>query len=446
LIIGTLILFSLYFVFTRLEGEKPTVEFSSSLSAIGSSGHLTCQISDKKTGVRKIWIALERDGKDLVLYENTFPRNLFSAKSRVHDFPVDITIDPKKLGLNDGPVTLIIKARDNSLRGWFGGNLTTVEKNIAIDTQPPVIELMTKDHNLVPGGVGLAIYKVAETLSRTGVVVGDNFFPGYKGYFKDPNMVMVFFALRHDQGPGTVLAIEATDLAGNTSKTGLPNFIAAKAFNNDTINITDTFLESTISGFQADGYNGPSNDNLKKFLWINSELRKRNEQHIKSVGPFTDRDIYWKGPFLRLPASATRANFADHRSYVYNKNTIDSQYHLGVDLASLQQCDVPAANKGKVIMAEMIGIYGNTIILDHGYGLFSIYSHLSSFRAKVGDMVERGAVIANSGATGLAGGDHLHYSMIVHNVFVNPIQWWDPSWIKNNVTSKIDDVQSRIGK
>jgi hypothetical protein len=325
LIIGALILFSLYFVITRLEGEKPTVEISSSLTAIGSSGHLTCQISDKKTGVRKIWIALERDGKDLVLYENTFPRNLFSAKNRVHDFPVDITIDPKKLGLNDGPVTLIIKASDNSLRGWLGGNLTTVERNIAIDTQPPVIELMTRDHNLVPGGVGLAIFKVAETLSRTGVVVGDHFFPGYKGYFKDPNVVMVFFALKHDQGPGTVLEIEATDLAGNTSKTGLPNYIAAKAFNSDTINITDTFLESTISGFQADGYNGPSNYNLKKFLWINSELRKRNEQHLKSVAPFTDRDIYWKGPFLRLPASATRANFADHRSYVYNKNTIDSQ-------------------------------------------------------------------------------------------------------------------------
>jgi murein DD-endopeptidase MepM/ murein hydrolase activator NlpD len=112
----------------------------------------------------------------------------------------------------------------------------------------------------------------------------------------------------------------------------------------------------------------------------------------------------------------------------------------------LQQCEIPAANKGKVIMAEMIGIYGNTVVIDHGYGLFSIYSHLSSFRAKVGDMVERGAVIANSGSTGLAGGDHLHYSMIVHNVFVNPIQWWDPSWIKNNVTSKIDDIQSRIGK
>jgi murein DD-endopeptidase MepM/ murein hydrolase activator NlpD len=433
-------------MFTRFEGEKPKVDVDLSLKAIGSSGKISGNVSDKKSGIKKIWIALSRDGKDYVVYENEFKTKFFSRKGWVHEFPVNVTIEPKRLGLSDGPVLLKIRVNDCALRGWFSGNVTYIEKNVAIDSQPPSIDVLTKSHNLVPGGAGLIIYKVSEPVERTGVRVGDNFFPGYSGYFKDSNIFLAFFALDHTQGPGTTLSLEASDLAGNITKTNFVHYIANKTFKSDTINITDSFLDSTLSGFSADGYPGDPGDKLKKFLWINNELRKMNGDRIMSMGPFTDRELYWSRPFLRLPASAPRANYADHRSYMYNGKKIDEQYHLGVDLASLQQADVPAANKGKVVMAENIGIYGNTIVIDHGFGLFSTYSHLSRFRVKVGDMVEKGTIIANTGQTGLAGGDHLHFGMFVHNVFVNPIQWWDPSWIENNISSKIKDIQSQYSK
>ena len=121
----------------------------------------------------------------------------------------------------------------------------------------------------------------------------------------------------------------------------------------------------------------------------------------------------------------------------YKGKVIDHQYHMGIDLASLALSPIPAANAGKVVFAEQLGIYGQTVILDHGFGLFTLYGHCSSLDVTVGQVVARGDTIAKTGTTGLAGGDHLHYGMLVGSTYVNPIEWWDAKWIENNITSKL---------
>jgi murein DD-endopeptidase MepM/ murein hydrolase activator NlpD len=88
-------------------------------------------------------------------------------------------------------------------------------------------------------------------------------------------------------------------------------------------------------------------------------------------------------------------------------------------------------------MAEFFGIYGNTVVLDHGYGLMSLYGHLSSFAVNKGDAVKRGQAVGNSGATGLAGGDHLHFSMLYQDVQVDPREWWDPHWLHDRLAVKL---------
>ena len=150
--------------------------------------------------------------------------------------------------------------------------------------------------------------------------------------------------------------------------------------------------------------------------------------------------MYWQGAFGRLPGSATRSGFGDRRTYFYQGQKIDQQFHLGVDLASLSQSPIPAANKGKIVFADRLGIYGKTIIIDHGFGLFSMYSHLSGFDRHVDQMVSKGEIIGRTGNTGLAGGDHLHFSVLVNDVFVNPLEWWDATWIIHNVTGKIKRI------
>ena len=145
---------------------------------------------------------------------------------------------------------------------------------------------------------------------------------------------------------------------------------------------------------------------------------------------------HWQGVFMRLPRSATRAGFGDKRTYHYGGKRVDQQTHLGIDLASISNSPVPAANAGKVVYAQRLGIYGRTVVIDHGWGLFSMYAHLNSFEVKEGELVQKGDIIGSTGTSGLAGGDHLHFSVLVQGVFVNPLEWWDPTWIQNNITNK----------
>jgi murein DD-endopeptidase MepM/ murein hydrolase activator NlpD len=131
--------------------------------------------------------------------------------------------------------------------------------------------------------------------------------------------------------------------------------------------------------------------------------------------------------------SSRKASFADHRTYFYQGNEIDKQVHLGIDLASTRRAEIKAANRGKVIFADYLGIYGNTVILDHGQGIFSLYSHLSEIKTSVDEIKEKGIVIGLSGTSGMAGGDHLHFSILVNGLFVNPVEWWDQQWISLNI-------------
>ena len=156
----------------------------------------------------------------------------------------------------------------------------------------------------------------------------------------------------------------------------------------------------------------------------------------------TDTTKRWSGKFLRMPAAAKQAGFADHRTYKYNGKIIDHQVHLGLDLASVAHAPVPAANNGVVAFSGLLGIYGKTVLIDHGFGLFSMYSHLNRSDVSKGQEVSKGEILGRTGSTGLAGGDHLHFSILVNNTFVNPIEWWDADWIKNNILSKLEAVPS----
>jgi murein DD-endopeptidase MepM/ murein hydrolase activator NlpD len=274
--------------------------------------------------------------------------------------------------------------------------------------------------------------------------VGDLFFPGYSGMFDQPDVYAAFFALDHTQGPGTQMWVTAEDAAGNTTRKGFYHYIRDRGFTSDQLRISDAFLEMTMPDFHLGDretqFEKKEHPLLEKFIVVNTELREENVRKVLAVPTDTVPELLWQGKFERM-AGATRAGFGDQRTYTYNGKEIGQSRHMGVDLASTAFAPVGAANAGRIIMAEPVGIFGNTVMIDHGFGLASLYSHLSSMAVSVGDTVRKGDVIGNTGMTGLAAGDHLHFSMIVHNVFVNPLEWWDPNWIENNVSAKIRAVR-----
>jgi murein DD-endopeptidase MepM/ murein hydrolase activator NlpD len=434
-----------WILIVRLEGEKPVIDCKLASSALGLSQKIPVFVSDGKSGLRSIWIGLVRDGKTHVLLEETFPGSGFLSGGDIEKESFLVTFEPKKAGVSEGPATLRFVARDYSWRGRLGGNQTVVEKPVTIDTKPPSIHIVTRFHNVAQGGAGLVIYNLSEACPASGVYVGEDFYRGQSGFFNNQQRHMAFFALRYDQDRGTKLFVQATDAAGNRSVAGIPHQILKKKFRKDTIRLSDRFLSTKMPEFQNDLPQTAQLPAIEVFLKVNRDLRKSNYKKIVELVKDTDLKIHWDGVFLRLPNSARRAGFADHRNYHYKKGVVDHQVHLGIDLASIAASPVPAANNGRIVFAENLGIYGNTVIIDHGFGLFSMYSHLSEITVEKDTIVSKGDEIGRTGSTGLAGGDHLHFSMLVHHTFVNPIEWWDASWIENNVSSKIRDSEMNGG-
>jgi murein DD-endopeptidase MepM/ murein hydrolase activator NlpD len=171
---------------------------------------------------------------------------------------------------------------------------------------------------------------------------------------------------------------------------------------------------------------------------VNKQLRKEHEDRITAITQKATPSILWKGAFHQLSNSKVEANFADLRTYTYNGAPVDTAYHLGYDLSVTKNTPVEAANSGSVAFTGDLGIYGNTVILDHGLGLFSLYGHLSSIDVKVGDLVARRQILGKTGETGLAAGDHLHFGIYLDGVAVLPVEWWDPKWIADNITPKLE--------
>jgi murein DD-endopeptidase MepM/ murein hydrolase activator NlpD len=427
----------------RLEGTAPNLTIELDSPFIGASRTVTVDVADEGSGIRKVWMGLLVDGREVEILQRTFPSAGFFAGGKEKSVQVKAAVSPKAMGLTDGKGIIRVVAWDYSLRKWGKGNQVYLEKEIQIDTQPPSIDMLSHAHNLNQGGSGLAIYRLSEDCPVSGVMVGDRFYPGHAGHFKDAAIHMAFFALDYQQGKDTPVTVTAEDAAGNRATAGMVHHINNRSFRKDAINLSDGFFNSKMPDFERYFPELAGGSRLDLFLKVNGVLRRQDSEAIYAVTARSEAEILWNGPFLRLPHSANRARFADHRTYFYGGKVVDRQVHLGIDLASTAHSPVPAANRGKVAFTGEQGIYGNTVILDHGFGLFTLYSHLSHIGVTEGQIVEKGSIIGKTGMTGLAGGDHLHYGTLIHQTYVNPVEWWDGTWIKNNISDKIDTIGAR---
>jgi len=408
-----------YLVF--FEREKPAIQIQPDARHIGKS--LAVRVQDQKSGVAELEVDVVQQGKTLNLLSEKFPK-----KTRLVEKTIGLRPLPK--GLRDGEAQIKISAKDHS---WSWGNPVTVEKAVVIDTTPPQLSVLGALHYGNQGGTGVITYQVSEEVRRTGVQVGPTLFPGYA---VGQGRYVAYFAIPQDASPQTSFSALAEDQAENHTQTGFRVVIKPKALKKDRIQVSDSFLQNLLPYFTSKDPNLKGTP-LEMFLAVNRKQREADHQEVKKVCRETVPKPLWTGPFLRLPNSKPMASFAQDRTYFYDGKEVDRQIHLGIDLASVAQSPVPAANSGIVVFAGPLGIYGNTVVIDHGCGLFSMYSHLSKIEVEGKKEVKKGDSLGRTGATGMAGGDHLHYAMMVHGVFVNPLEWWDPHWIRDNVDLKM---------
>ncbi|WP_457571493.1 M23 family metallopeptidase [Desulfovulcanus sp.] len=414
----------IYFVFG--ERNKPFLKLSPDLIYTNDQKIFQVLARDEGLGLKHLQVVLRQNKKQTTVLDQAFPAKTMTWSG---EFKL-----PK---LEQGPFELLIICTDRSWNNWGQGNTSLYQKKLIYDTKAPLISLVSKKHNLSQGGVGLVVYKVSEEVSQTGVEVGKYFFPAYK---QKNGLYYCLFAFPYDARPDEdIPAITALDLAENKARSGFYYHLNKKNFRHDKINISDKFLKAKMVQFQT--LFPDEKDLLHLFLKVNQSLRAKNRQELRKIGLKTADHFLFTGQFLRQPNAARRASFGDQRSYYYHGNLVDEQTHLGVDLASLAQAPVPAANSGKVIWAGFLGIYGQVVIIDHGLGLQSLYAHLSQIDVQEGESVRKGQIIGRTGSTGMAGGDHLHFAVLISGVPVNPVEWWDMKWIKNNILSKVDLVE-----
>jgi len=415
-------------VFLIFESYPPSIQINLKSKYV-STLPFDIEISDKGRGLKKISISLFTRGgeQSIVAEEYDLP---------IKDKTITIALSRANLKIKEGPATLRVSATDRSYQKFFNGNETTIEKKVIVDLTPPTIELIKGDRYINFGGSGLVLYRTSKDSIKSGVRIGKYFFPGYKGQFVDPNTHMVYFAHPYDVPPKEKPTLVSTDAAGNPKQIPISYTLKNVRKKKRTIRITDSYIKSKIAPLLIDG--SIQQGNLESaFVKVNRHLRNENESTIRKACQKSVNRMLWNEAFYQLSNSKVEANFADHRTYVYKGKTIDHAVHLGYDLAVTKNYPVEAANNGVIVFTSDLGIYGNTVIIDHGLGIFTMYSHLNSIAVKKGQNVKRKQIIGRTGETGLAIGDHLHYATLIHGVPVLPLEWWDSKWLKDNILSKV---------
>ena len=357
--------------------------------------------------------------------------------------------------LRSGPARVIVRASHPSMFGIREINVeATFDVEVLLD--PPRLSPLSKFHYINHGGSESVVYRTSANSAESGVFVGDRFFPGYQFPAVDGNPVddlrFALFALSYDQELDTPITLYARDRAGNETRSTFDYRVFPSEFHRSNLAIGEDFLRRVVPAIAArapeladENVNTTTDvtELLDLYLFINGELRRQNNSTISAIAGNTAEHRLWEEPFRQLENSQVESRFADHRVYSHQGREIDQQVHLGFDLASTTNAAIHASNTGRIVFANYLGIYGNCIIIDHGMGLQSLYAHLSSIDVSVGEEVKRNDPIGLSGQTGLAGGDHLHFSLLLHGQPVTPVEWWDEHWIEDRIHRKLREASTQ---
>jgi murein DD-endopeptidase MepM/ murein hydrolase activator NlpD len=440
-----------YFLGGRQSG--PRLEIRSPARLIGQSG--TLELVAEAPGARfsDLRVVLEQEG----LFETLFSLDAAGASGEIGNEAPDRLLISRPLGkkavpsLKAGPARLTATASRPVFFG-FRNVATVATQDLEVRLDPPRVAVVSLHHFVNHGGAEFVVYRVTPPEAVSGVRVAEaeyRGFPGSSSGLTDPELHVAFFALAHDQDLNSSISLFARDEGGNESTTPLDRRVFAKPFAKSRLELDQRFLERVVP---AIAQNTPALDVstsapdalLARFLKINGDLRRQNTETIRAVAEKTRPEMLWTEAFSQLGSSAVQSRFADYRTYFYGGKEVDRQVHLGFDLASTAQAPVHASNRGIVVSAGFLGIYGNCVIIDHGLSVQSLYGHLSSMHVKAGDTIEKGQEIGRTGTTGLAGGDHLHFTMLVGGTAVNPIEWWDPHWLEDRVLRKLREAGAAI--
>ncbi|MEX2122645.1 MAG: M23 family metallopeptidase [Woeseia sp.] len=428
--------------------DPPAIEIVKPGRLIGQSGDLELTIMTPRGELTRLEVALQQGQTRVPVFDLPGAEPARLVREGEHLLRLTRQIGKREVPeLEAGPLTVHVTAVRPVLFGLREIESSAMHQ-VEVRLMPPQVGIASQFHYINHGGSEMVVYRVNPPDVDSGVWVGDYEYPGYPASGAgiegaNPGLRVAFFALLWDQDVGTPISLYARDEVGNEARASFDYRVFPKNFRNSRITLNDRFLQKVVPEIL---YNTPelkvedASDLLASYLRINNDLRRQNNARIAAMAGETATETLWQEAFKQLTNTAVEAGFADQRSYVYDGKEVDRQVHLGFDLASTTNAPVLAANSGRVVHAGWLGIYGNCVVLDHGMGLQSLYAHLSAIEVAAGDAVGKNGRLGLSGETGLAGGDHLHFTMLLGGHAVTPIDWWSQQWIDDRIVRKLREA------
>jgi murein DD-endopeptidase MepM/ murein hydrolase activator NlpD len=400
---------------------------------IGVRTPVTLTLSAARGGIATLELRLLQGRQSVTVTSETFQPPLANQQR------LTVTIEGRALGLREGGARLEVYARDGFWRPLRFDDRALPTQPVTLDLTPPALELLSATQNLTQGGAGIAVFRV-KGATRSGVNVGGVFFPAFPVGPAERGTHVAMVAVPSDAPVASAVLLSAQDEAGNTASRTIPSTIKPRTFPESSVEISEEFLQRKLPELLPERGSIPADQLLQAFLVVNRDKRRQAEAEKRRVAARTQPTPLWQGAFLQPRNTKVFSNYAETRRYRFRGQDVDTQVHWGYDLASVRESPVPAANRGSVVFAGPLTIYGNTVILDHGLGLQTLYAHLSRIDVKEGETVEKGAGLGRTGTSGLATGDHLHYEVLVHGISVTPLEWWDAKWIRDRIVKPLREA------
>ncbi len=473
-------------------GPPPEIEISAELPGIGRRTPVAVRAAEPGRGLSRLRVELAQGDRVELLAERLHEPRPFWAfwGSRVASDEIAVEVGSETVpDLEAGSATIRVTAERAPT--WLRHPPPAVrELELPVRLRPPSVGVVSSQVYLAQGGSSAVVYRVGPTAARDGVRVAvrpaaggpteqraaggpteqragggpteqragggqteqragggqteqpaEYWFPGYPLPAGAPEERFALFGAPHDLEDGSEIHLVAADDVGNQTEVAFLDRYQRRPLATDTIRLSEGFMARVVPAIlERSPQVKEQGSLLDSYLTINRDLRRINSEALFELAARSTPRFLWNQPFRQLPNTRSMASFADRRTYLYEGEEVDRQDHLGFDLASVRRAPVLAANRGVVLLAEYFGIYGNTVVLDHGYGLMTLYAHLTSLEVQPGQEVGRGDRLGATGETGLAGGDHLHFSVLLHGLQVNPLEWWDPRWIENRVASQLGEA------
>lgn len=420
-------------------GPPPVVQIVPGLPAIGRQTAVTVNLSEPVRGLSRVQIDFIQGERVEKLAERLYSAAPVVAfwRSGVPRDSITVEVGREAIkGLRQGNATIRVTAARAPT--WLRHPAPVVESLVLpVRLTPPTLQVQSDKTYIAQGGSELVVYRVGQGTVRDGVRSSSWWFPGYPLPGAGKLDRFAFFAVPYNQNSPESRLVAADD-AANQAEVSIIDQFFPKSLKTGEIELTDAFLNKVVPEIMSQTPEFADRGSLlDNFLAINGDLRRSQDEELKKLAARSRPELLWRQPFLMMPNAKVMSSFAEHRTYRYQGRLVDQQDHLGYDLAVTRRSPVPSANNGIVLLARYFGIYGNTVIIDHGCGLMSLYGHLSSIEVSEGKAVGRGDILGRTGETGLAGGDHLHFATLMQGLPVDSVEWWDGHWIQDRIARKL---------